>query len=102
MYGKMIKGLLGYPKMCKSIKGSAIDVTTPESTYRELIISNSDQRLNPDQNAVYQMMEQASCYSNKKLNELYDICKNGNKDEWLKAKEDYVKVVKDIFSKWPL
>ncbi len=101
MYGKMIKGLSGYPKMCKSIKGSAIDVTTPKNIYYELVMSNNDQRINPNQNAVYQMMEQASYYSNNKLNELFNICKSGNDIEWNREKENYIEFLNTILKNWP-
>ncbi|MEI8339618.1 MAG: hypothetical protein WCF94_03050 [bacterium] len=101
MYGKMIKGLSGYPKMCKSIKGSAIDVTTPCEEYRDLILSNNDERKDPNQNAIYQMMEQTSYYNNKELNKLFDTCKNGNEIEWKNARLKYIDVLDLILDKWP-
>jgi len=101
MYGKIIKGLSGYPKMCKSIKGSAIDVTTPRETRVELITSNSDSREDPEQNAVYQMMEQTSRYDEITLDRLHEICKTGSNKDWLSVRHKYAEDLNELLEAWP-
>lgn len=100
IYGKIIKGLNGYPKMCKSIKRSSINVLTSPKEYRKLLKNNRDIILTPEDNAVYQMMEQASHYSNKEINKIYKICKHGDDKNWYAEIENYVKMLDKILGKW--
>lgn len=99
MYSRLNKGFNNYPKMSKSIPGSAITVETPEKQIINLILNCEGEYQNPLDSVVYQMMCSASFYSIQELNSLYTICAE-RKDDWRKAKLEYADVIIDICKKW--
>lgn len=101
MYGKMIKGLNGYPKMCKSIEKSSINVSTRREDIFSLLCNNSDSLENVDNNAVFQMMEQTSYYTSGQLKNIRSVCKNNDKEKWLKIVDEYAEMLNKILIKWP-
>ncbi len=101
IYGKIIKGLNGYPKMCKSIKKSSISVLNTPKEILSLLYNNSDSLDNIDNNAVFQMMEQTSYFTASQLKDIRSICKRGDKKEWTKVIKKYSIMLNKILSKWP-
>lgn len=60
MYGKIIGGLNGYPKMSKSIKGSGITVETTTAEIFQLLASNVARENQNGKNIVLELIEQVS------------------------------------------
>lgn len=100
MYGKIIKGLNGYPKMSKSIEGSSINVLTPPEEYRKLLKDNRDVVRKPEDNVIYQMMEQVSYYSDKEIERIYKFCKRNDQKKWFAEIDVYAKMLDKILGKW--
>lgn len=99
MYSRIIKGFNEYPKMSKSIPESSITVNMKYEQMYNMIIFQEGNYKKPMDSVVYQMMCAVSYYSPEELEELYDVCIE-NKDKWVQAKQQYVKILYDICSKW--
>lgn len=101
IYSRIIKGMNGYPKMSKSIPGSAITVSMAAEEIKSKIMDQEDDYETPLNSVVYQMMCGVSYYSPEELNELFRICQEGG-SLWQKRKSEYADMLIDICSKWPI
>ena len=100
MYSRIIKGLSGYPKMCKSIPESAISVDMSPETIKELILNHEGHYTDPFDSVVYQMMCSVSHYSHGDLEQLHQICRAGGA-RWRKCKIEYADMLVEICQRWP-
>ncbi|MNM49214.1 tryptophanyl-tRNA synthetase [compost metagenome] len=100
LYSRIVKGLNGYPKMSKSIKGSGITVEMSEDEIMDLIMNREGEYCNPWDSVVYQMMCSVSYYNSSELENLEKKCALKS-TEWQKAKRDYAEVLIEICKKWP-
>lgn len=99
LYSRIIKGLGGYPKMSKSIPGSAITVDMKPDSIRDLIVHHEGPYTSPLDSVVYQMMCSVSYYSREDLDELYEICQTDNL-LWQRSKVQYAEMLIEICNKW--
>lgn len=99
MYSRIIRGLNGYPKMSKSIKGSAITVDMEPSDIRNLINNESDDYAIPEDSVVFQMMSSVSDYSTEELLSIYCSCKRKDTN-WIAFKKNYSERLVRYCSKW--
>ena len=99
MYSRIIRGLNGYPKMSKSIHGSAISVDMSPSEIRYFIINESDDYDVPENSVLYQMMSAVSDYSSEEIAEIYEECQNKNAI-WKARKKDYAERLSRICTLW--
>ncbi len=90
IYGRIIKGLSGYPKMSKSLKGSAIDVSTSESDIYKLLLNDKRNSSDPRNNATFLIMEQVSFYNNEEINTLIEKYEKASDLEWSNIVKDYI------------
>ncbi len=100
MYSRIIKGLNGYPKMSKSIPGSAITVDMRPEIIRDLILNREGLYIDPLDSVVYQMMCSVSYYNSDELERLYEVCRAGG-PLWRKRKAEYADMLIEICSRWP-
>lgn len=102
IYGRIIKGLSGYPKMSKSLKGSAIDVMTPIETARDLLKQEVQDSDDPRENGAFLIMEQVSFFKNNEIEEIEQIYRTGTNKAWQGAIEYYIEnQLEHIIGKWP-
>ncbi len=99
LYSRIIKGLNGFPKMSKSIPGSAITVDMSYDEIYNLIVNGKDIYSIPDESTVFQMMSAVSYYSVEELKELREKCIQGGK-EWECEKKKYARVLTNICKEW--
>lgn len=99
LYSRIIRGLKGYPKMSKSIKGSAITVDMSPTEIRNFILTESDNYDIPENSVLYQMMTAVSDYTSEEIADIYNECKNKN-TSWVMRKKDYTERLVKICSKW--
>ena len=100
MYSRIIKGFGGYPKMSKSIPGSAIAIDMSPKEIRDLVLDAEGEYDDPGESVVFQMMSAVSLYSRAELARLEEACRGGG-SQWRRMKEDYVEMLVDLFKKWP-
>ena len=98
-YSRIIKGFNGFPKMSKSIKGSAITLDMSPDLIRKMILEQEGDYLDPDDSVVFQMMCSVSNYPPEVLNRLSQQCAQRGND-WTKSKSDYADQLIDLCSKW--
>ena len=99
IYSRIIRGLNGYPKMSKSIRGSAITVDMSPTEIRNFIINESDDYDIPENSVIYQMISSVSDYTSEEIVEIYTECKNKN-TYWLMRKKDYAERLVRICTNW--
>lgn len=99
MYSRIIRGLNGYPKMSKSIKGSAITMDMTASEITRLIVGEADDYDTPENSVVFQMMSSVSDYSAEEVKGIYQACQKKN-HEWRMYKQDYAERLVVICDKW--
>lgn len=99
MYSKIIRGLNGYPKMSKSLPGSAITANMTPSEILDIILSEQDNFEHPEDSVVFQLMASVSDYGCEELKEIYNsaILKN---NKWELYKRDYAFKLSEYCSKW--
>jgi len=95
VFGQLISGLNGYPKMSKSIKDSSINLDDNEEGLKEKIINCKKE----DDEIILQMINLVSDWEIDKLNLVNNSFKKMDND-WLRAKEEYYKYFLDIKKKW--
>lgn len=102
IYGRIIKGLSGYPKMSKSLPGSAIDVNTPLEKAKALLkleYQNSD---DPRENSAFLIMEQVSFFNNQQIEEAEKTYRTGTNKAWQDTIDYYIEnQLRPILGKWP-
>lgn len=102
IYGRIIKGLSGYPKMSKSLKGSAIDITTPLEEARRILLAETRQTEDPRENSAFLIMEQVSFLKNHEIEALENTYLNGNDFSWQDAINYYIDTqLFAILENWP-
>lgn len=101
LYSKIIRGLNGYPKMSKSIAGSAISIDMSEQEISSLILNEKDDYINPDDSVVFQMITATSNHSDSEMFEIYDSCYKKN-EKWKDYKKKYIKHLVEIIRLWEL
>ena len=102
IYGRIIKGLSGYPKMSKSLPGSAIDVSTPLPEAKALLHSEVRTTEDPRENGTFLIMEQVSFLNNAEISDIEEIYHNGNDSSWKNAVDYYINTqLKVILENWP-
>ncbi len=47
------------------------------------------------------MMEQTSYYTSGQLKNIRSVCKNNDKEKWLKIVDEYAEMLNKILIKWP-
>jgi tryptophanyl-tRNA synthetase len=99
IYSRIIRGLNGYPKMSKSIKGSAITVDMSAAKIRQLIIGEGDDYNVPENSVIFQMMSSVSNYTVDELAKIYQSCISKGND-WMSYKKDYANRLVDCCAKW--
>lgn len=102
MYGRVIRGLGGFPKMSKSLPGSSIDVGTPDEDIRKTLLS--ERRISQEcrDNAAFQIIEQVSYLDSQALKEVEKIYEKGSDAEWASLVGRYIDdCLLPILSKWP-
>lgn len=101
-YGRIIKGLGGYPKMSKSLPGSAIDVTTSIEDARSMLLGEGRQAQDPSENGTFLIMDQVSFYKNDQIDEIKQIYSNGSLSDWQNVVESYITgQLSPILENWP-
>jgi len=100
VYSRMNRGLRGYPKMSKSIPGSAITADMKPEAIRDLVVNENASYDSPWDSPVYQMMCSASFYNPEDLDLRYRSCQAGDSD-WHRFKCEYAEVLIDICRMWP-
>lgn len=90
VYGRVIKGLSGFPKMSKSLVGSAIDVSTPLSDIKLLLESEKRTTDDARENSTFLIMEQVSFLSTGDIREIEDTYHNGSDASWKGIVNDYI------------
>ena len=102
IYGRIIKGLSGYPKMSKSLKGSAIDVSTPLEEARRLLLTEKRGTQDARENGAFLVMEQVSFLNNEEIEEIENIYHNGTDFSWQEAINYYINTqLSSILENWP-
>ena len=99
MYSRIIKGLNGYPKMSKSIRGSGITVDMSADEIRHSIIYQSDDYDIPENSVIFQMISAVSDYSVDEITEIFTECQNKS-IRWKEYKRDYAERLVSICEKW--
>jgi len=100
MYSRLTNGFNGYPKMSKSLPGSAITVEMKAIEIVSLISNYQEQNSNPLESTVFQMMCQLSNYQSNEIDALYLSCRQGGAN-WNKQKRQYADFIIELFKKWP-
>lgn len=100
LFSRMTRGLSGYPKMSKSLPGSAIVADMCADVIYRLILQEEDSSESPLGSAVFQMMCGTGQYTLAQLEYLYELCQHRGED-WAKAKANYAETVIELLSKWP-
>lgn len=101
LYGKLIPGLNGYPKMSKSIKGSGITVETSDEEVETNIRLNATCSTIPEENPVFKMMAQASLWSTAELDVAAYALSSNDSYKWNTFCEEYIEQLKRILRCWP-
>jgi len=99
IYSRIIRGLNGYPKMSKSIKGSAIIVDMLPTQIKSFVINEPDDYDIPENSVIYQMMTAVSDYSSKEIEEIYKECVRKDRS-WNLRKIDYAERLVKICMSW--
>jgi tryptophanyl-tRNA synthetase len=99
MYSKVIKGLSGFPKMSKSIKGSAITTEMKKDDISKIILNEKDVYTDPEESVIYQMMSAVSTFDLNELNEIKNECINKSKI-WQDRKVQYIDFLDETNKKW--
>lgn len=99
IYSRIIRGLNGYPKMSKSIRGSAITVDMEPSEIRHFILNEPDTYDIPENSVIYQMMTAVSDYSAEDIAAIYKACSEKSSD-WKLWKSDYSERLVKICKSW--
>lgn len=99
MYSRIIRGLNGYPKMSKSIPGSAITVNMSASEIRHVIDIEKDDYDIPENSVLYQMMTAVSDYSAEEISAIYTECFE-KRTAWTSRKREYAERLARICAKW--
>ena len=99
IYSRIIRGLNGYPKMSKSIHGSAISVDMSPAEIRNSILNESDDYDVPENSVIYQMMSAVSDYSSEEIAAIYVECQSRNAF-WQLRKKDYAERLVRICANW--
>lgn len=99
IYSRIIRGLRGYPKMSKSIHGSAITVDMRPSEIRDFIVGEPDNYDSPENSVLFQMMSAVSNYSSGEIAEIYAECSDKNAF-WQERKKEYAEKLIDICTNW--
>lgn len=100
LFTRMVSGLNGYPKMSKTIPGSAITMDMPPERVERLVHEASEDGASPQESTVYQMMCLVSEYDAGHLAELETACREGG-EAWDAACEEYAGYLADLAAKWP-
>ncbi|WP_232687906.1 hypothetical protein [Halobacterium zhouii] len=102
LFTRMVPGLDGYPKMSKTIPGSAIKMDMPPEEVRRLVrrTANTDGTASTSESAVYQMMSLVSEYDAGRLEELETACRKGGA-AWDAACAEYAEYLAGLAAKWP-
>lgn len=102
VYSRVIKGLSGFPKMSKSLAGSAIDVSTPLPEIYKLLQSENRITEDPRENSTFLIMEQVSFFSNDKMREIEEVYHCGSDDAWADVISAYIdNQLTPILKCWP-
>lgn len=99
MYSRIIRGLNGYPKMSKSIPGSAITVNMSASEIRHIIDIEKDDYDIPENSVLFQMMTAVSDYSAEEISAIYTECSE-KKAVWTSRKKEYAERLARICANW--
>ncbi|WP_336034288.1 hypothetical protein [Halobacterium yunchengense] len=99
LFTRMVPGLDGYPKMAKTIPGSAITMDLSPDRVRSLVRDADDAR-DPAASTVYQMMALASDYDGDRLAELEAACEHGG-EAWDAAVAEYADFLAGLAAEWP-
>lgn len=99
IYSRIIRGLNGYPKMSKSIKGSAISVDMTSQEIIKTIVNENDDFDIPDNSVVFQLIMSVSDYSTEELSIIYGECKEKG-SSWISRKKEYAERLAKICSIW--
>lgn len=100
LYSRIIRGFNGFPKMSKSIPGSALTMDMSADQISSLILDGEGEYSTPEDSVVFQMMCAVSSCSPSELERLSTECaeKGG---AWVKAKHGYADQLIDICRRWP-
>lgn len=96
-YTRMVRGFEGHPKFSKSIPGSAIDMTTPATEIRRLLI---DEPPAPEESATYQLMCQMPSYDAAALFDLHIHCREGRRTRRREV-DCFTDYLVDLIGRWP-
>ena len=101
LFTRMVAGLDGYPKMSKTIPGSAIKMDMAPERVEELVRETAaGDGSTPEESVVYQMMCLVSEYDGDRLADLEAACREGG-EAWDAACEEYASYLADLAAKWP-
>jgi len=95
LFGRLIRGLNGYPKMSKSIPSSSINLDDSRHILREKILSCRED----DEGIILQMMKLVSGYSPAEVLSVQRAFNDGG-EKWKLAKEEYSNYLLNIKNKW--
>ena len=93
LFTEILPGLNEYPKMCKSLKKSTIDLDMKKSDIKKIIMNEKLDFL------VINLIEKVSFYSEAIINKIKEDY-NNEKKEWNNNKLQYVDELYEICKKW--
>lgn len=95
IFGKLINGLNGYPKMSKSIPNSSINLDDSEAVIKKKIMECNPE----DEKVILQMIQLVSDWEVSKVNKAKKSLEE-NSIEWKKMKTEYLEYYLYIKSLW--
>ncbi|WP_232701232.1 hypothetical protein [Halobacterium wangiae] len=100
LFTRMVPGLDGYPKMAKTIPGSAITMDMAPERVDDLVHEAAEGGASPGESTVFQMMCLVSAYDADRLTDLEAACRDGG-EAWDAAVDEYASYLADVAGKWP-
>jgi tryptophanyl-tRNA synthetase len=99
IYSRVVRGLGGFPKMSKSIPGSAITVdTAPDEIVR--MLAEAPANRDPWDSTAFQIACASCAYSAGELDALAEACRRDG-PEWTSHKLRLAEIVVELVGKWP-
>lgn len=100
LYTRMIPGLRGYPKMSKSIPGSAIHVCTPRTEIVDAMVDDRESNDAPQRSASFQILCCLPDASDEEIAEALWAIRNDS-SRWMRLRREVGVRFADICGLWP-
>ncbi|MFC6726836.1 hypothetical protein ACFQE1_21160, partial [Halobium palmae] len=99
LHGRMVTGVGDFPKMGRSLPGSAIHLSMSPTEIRERLTDPANDAERPADSLVFQSMCLASEYDAEELDRLEELCRE-DCEAWADAKADYAAFVRGLAEAW--